>query len=77
MAYPTLFEEPHLKNLEEEVMTALGLVYKALVIKKVLDLLRDSTPFQVVVTVTPCPYVHSFFSPYYSLLLMDFFPYTY
>ena len=45
MANPTLFKEPLLKDPEEEVTTTLGLVYGTLVIKKVLDLLRDSTPF--------------------------------
>ena len=74
MADPNLFEEPLLKDHEEEVTTTLGSVYKAQVIKKVLDLLRDSTPFQVATTVIPCPFIRSFFSLYYSLLLMDFFP---
>ena len=77
MADPTLFKEPHLKNPKEEVMTIVGLVYKAPLIKKILDLLRDSTPFQVVVVVTLCPSIRSFFSSYYSLLLMNFFLDTY
>ena len=36
----TLFKELLLKEPVEEVTTTLGLVYEALVIKKVLDLLR-------------------------------------
>ena len=76
MTDPTLFKEPLLKD-PEEVTTAMGSVYRAPVIKKVLDLLRESTPFQVVVVVTPCPYICSFFSLYSSLLLMDFFPFTF
>ena len=59
MANPTLFKEPLLKDPEEEVTIALDLVYGAPVIKKVLDLLRDSTHFQVVFVVTPCPCIHS------------------
>ena len=69
---PTLFEEPLLKDHEEEVTIALGSRYEALVMKMVLDLLRDSKAFQVVAVLTPCPCIHSFFSPYSSLLLMDF-----
>ena len=72
MADQTLFEEQILKDPEEEVTTALGLVYGALVIKKVLDLLRDSTHFQVAFVVTPCPCIRSFFSPYSFILLMDY-----
>ena len=71
MANPTLFVKLLLKDPEEEVTTALGLVYGTPVIKKVLDLLRDSTPFQVVVAVTPCPCIHSLFPPYSSILVMD------
>ena len=63
MANPTMFKDPLLKDFEKEVTTALGLVYVALVIKKVLDFLRDSTPFHVVVAVTPCPYICSSFYP--------------
>ena len=44
MTDPTLFEEPLLKD-PEEVMTAMGSVYKALMIKKFMDMLRESTPF--------------------------------
>ena len=74
MANPNMFEEPLSKDHEEEVTTTLGSVYKAQVIKKVLDLLRDSTPFQVATAVIPCSCIRSFFSLYSSLLLMDFFP---
>ena len=77
MANPTLFEEPLLKDPKEEVTIALGSVHGTSVIKKVLDLLRDSTPFQVAVAVTSCPCIHSLFSPYSCLLLMNFFPVTY
>ena len=76
MVDPTLFEEPLLKDLEEEVMTALGSMYGDPLIKKILDLIRDSTPFQVATVVTPCPCIRSFFSSYSSLLLRDFFPFT-
>ena len=72
MADPTLFAKLLLKDPEEEVTTALGSVYGPPVIKKVLDLLRDSTSFQVAVAVTPCPCIHSLFPPYSSILLMDF-----
>ena len=72
MVNPTLFEELLLKDPEEEVTTALGSMYGAPLIKKVLDLLRDSTPFQVVVAVTPYSCIRSLFSHFPSLLLMDF-----
>ena len=72
-----MFKELLLKDPKEEVTTALGLVYEAQVIKKVLDLLRGSTPFQVVSAVTPCPCRRSFFSLCSSLLLMDFFPFSF
>ena len=75
MENPTLFEEPLLKDLEEEVTTALGSVYGVPLIKKVLDLLRNSTPFHVVVAVTPYPCICSLFSHFPSLLLMDFHAY--
>ena len=71
MVNTTLFEEPLLKDPEEEVTIAMGLVYGPLVIKKVLDLLRDSTLFQVVATVTPYPFIRSF------LFFFLFFPFTY
>ena len=81
MADPTLFEEPLLEDLEEEVTAALGSVYRAPVIKKVLDFLRDSTltPFQVAVTVTPCPCICSFlfftftygFLPFYLWVIVQ------
>ena len=52
LADSTLFEEPSLKDLEEEVMAKTTAVYGAEVTKKVLDLLRDYTPFQMVASIT-------------------------
>ena len=48
----SLFEEPLLKDLNEEVISSLGSVYGKEVTKKVEDLLRDSTPFQMVASVS-------------------------
>ena len=38
-----LFEEPLLKDLDEKVLTSLGVVYGKEVIKRVQELLRDAT----------------------------------
>ena len=59
MSNSTLFEEPLVKDPEEEVVTALRSVYGDAVTKKVLDLLRDSTPFQMAVAVLPYPFFAS------------------
>ena len=47
-----LFEEPLLKDLDKEVIPSLGFVFKKEVTKKVQDLLRDSTPFQMAVALS-------------------------
>ena len=52
-----LFEEPLLNDPNEEVISSLGSVYEKEVTKKVLDLLRDSTPFQMVASVSNLPYL--------------------
>ena len=50
---PHMFEEPLLlKDPEKDLVSDLAVDFGARVIKKVLDLLRDSTPFQMVVMVT-------------------------
>ena len=51
MADLTLFEEPLPKDPKEEVIVKLVFVYEEAVTKKVHDLLRDSTPFQMATTV--------------------------
>ena len=52
-----LFEEPLLNDPNEEVISSLGSVYGKEVTKKVLDLLRDSTPFQMAGLVSNLPYL--------------------
>ena len=54
MADLTLFEESMLKDPKKEVMVRLAFVYGQAVTKKVQDLLRDSTPFQMAVSVILC-----------------------
>ena len=56
MADLTMFEELLLKDPEEEVISGLVSVYGKVVTKKVQDLLRDSTPFQMAATVILCLY---------------------
>ena len=51
----SLFEEPLLNDLDEEVISSLGFVYGKEVIKKVLNLLRDSIPFQMAASVSNLP----------------------
>ena len=51
-----LFEEPLLKDPDEEVVSALVSEYGEAVVKKVLNLLMDSTPFQMAASVMPFPY---------------------
>ena len=48
----SLFEEPLQKDPDKEVISSLGFVYKKEVTKKVHDLLRDSTPFQMAASVS-------------------------
>ena len=65
----TLFEEPLLKDPEEEVISGLVSVYGKVVTQKVLDLLRDSTPFQMAALVIPCLYfTFSFMSPLFFVV---------
>ena len=52
MADSHLFEEPVLQDPDKEVVSNLAAEFKAPVIKKVLDLLWESTPFQMEVVVT-------------------------
>ena len=47
-----MFEEPLIQDLNKEVVFNLALEFKALVIKKVLDLLSESTPFQMAAVIT-------------------------
>ena len=47
-----LFKEPLLKDSDSEVISSLGSMYGKEVTKKVQDLLRDSTPFQMAVAVS-------------------------
>ena len=61
MVDPHLCEEPLLKDLEEEVVFDLASEFRASMIKKVLDLLRDSVPFQMVAAVTIYSWYHSLF----------------
>ena len=62
MVDPHMFEEPLLKDPEGEVVSNLAMEFDAPVIKKVLDLLRDSTPFQMAAAVTFYSWSHSLFS---------------
>ena len=59
MADRHLFKEPHLKDLEEEVVFDLATEFGTLVIKKVLDFMRDSTPFQGNMAHSVCAKKHS------------------
>ena len=52
MSNSSLFEEPLLKDPDEEVISSLGFVYGKEVTKKVQYLLRDSTPFQMAASVS-------------------------
>ena len=52
----SLFEELLLKDPDDEVISWLGFVYGKEVTKKVQDLLRDSTPFQMTTSVSLCLY---------------------
>ena len=52
MANQSLFEEPLLDDLDEEAISSLGSFYEKVVRKKVYDLLRDSTPFQMAALVS-------------------------
>ena len=52
MADPYLFKEPLLQDPDKEVVFDLAAEFEAPVIKKILDLLRESTPFQMAVAVT-------------------------
>ena len=54
MESATVFEEPLLKDPEEEVIVELASVYGQAVTRKVQDLLRDSTPFQMATLVILC-----------------------
>ena len=47
MVDSTLFEELLIKDPEEEAIDGLASMYWQAVTKKVYDLLRDSTPFQM------------------------------
>ena len=48
----SLFKEPLIKDPDEEVISLLGSIYGKEVTKKVQDLLRDSTPFQMAASVS-------------------------
>ena len=52
-----LFEEPLLNDPNEDVISSLGSVYEKEVTKKVLDLLKDSTPFQLATSISNLPYL--------------------
>ena len=56
MADLTLFKEPLLKDPKEEVISGLVSVYGKEVMKKVQDLLRDCTPFQMAALEILCLY---------------------
>ena len=59
-----MFEKPLLKDPKKEVIFGLVFVYEKVVTKKVHDLLRDSTPFQMAILVILCLYfLFSFKSP--------------
>ena len=62
----SLFEELLLKDPDDEVISWLGFVYGKEVTKKVQDLLRDSTPFQMTTSVSLCLYF--MFSSFFFLL---------
>ena len=69
MADPHLFEEPLLKDPEEEAVFDLAAEFGALMIKKALDLLRDSTPFQMATTISL--YSWSFTLSLFNFLLLN------
>ena len=52
-----LFEEPLLNDSDKKVISSLGSMYEKEVTKKVLDLLWDSTPFQMAASVSNLPYL--------------------
>ena len=54
MADLTPFEESLLNDLEKEVISRLVSMYRKEVTKKVYDLIRDSTPFKMAVSVILC-----------------------
>ena len=54
MADLILFKEPQLKDLKEEVITRVDSVYRQAVTKKVQDILRHSTSFQMATLVILC-----------------------
>ena len=69
MEDPHLFKEPLLKDPEEEAVFDLDTEFGALMIKKVLDLLRDSTPFQMATTISL--YSWSFTLSFFNFLLLN------
>ena len=52
-----LFEEPLLNDPNKDVISSLGSMYEKEVTKKVLDLLKDSTPFQLATSISNLPYL--------------------
>ena len=54
----SLFEESLLKNSDKDVISSLGSVYRNEVMKKVKDILKDSTPFQMTVEVSILLYLY-------------------
>ena len=52
MTDPSLFEEPLLKDPDEEVISLLGFMYGKEVTKNVQDPLKDSAPFQMAASVS-------------------------
>ena len=63
-----MFEESLIQEPDKEVLSELALEFRAPVIEKVLDLLRGSTPFQMVASVTLYSWSHLLL-----LLLLLFF----
>ena len=68
MSNLSLFDEPLLKDPDEEVLTLLGEVYSKEAIKGVQELLKDATPFKMAASLSTFPiccllsiYVYTFY----------------
>ena len=67
IADQSLIEEPLMSDPNEEAITSFGFVYGKVVTKKVQDLLRDSTPFQMAALVS----IHSYLCCSFPIFVFD------
>ena len=65
----SLFEEPPLKDPNEEVISALGVVYKQEALKGVQELLKDATPFKMETSISIFFYLCLLFTPFFLFLI--------